>query len=737
MPRAGVLSARCLPLATLLLALACGHDSPRDSPVDPKLTPPVELEVALDDAAGTATLTWTRYEGDQPFAAYWVLRNEPQSTRVETLTALTDARQIVYVDSLLAPGSPYVYRVSTVNGAGFEAASRAHTARALHLAPVEILDANPDSRTASCSLAWTPYGGPRFRAYEVWRAHGTSSELRHTALNQTATAFVDTSLLGNTEYQYTVRTVTEEGAATTSAPATARVHGLETIWPLDLAAEERVRLSHDGEGRISAATAHVEANPFPESTRAVLYRLGRSTGPDIVDELLYACWWDRGPAPPAVMATEIVDDNTRWTALSGYLFDEWRLELFSSARDSVLRRQPLTRQPTLMVPDEYAEVATVVTLWSSWTPMSIYSISAYDDGEEICVHDFSQGEPPGLVSWRVRVGNNYVPAEEGVEFSGDALVLGEYTAAIITLDVPEHRSDSFRIEVEMAGPGAVWIGGNAEAPPDFAHCILIAQTYSGKVHAGLYSTSSLTAAGSLESDIVPNHVNPEGRYTIALGLDSGTVEATVPGDILDVVWSATDTPQEPLSAWTSLAAVESGFALLTIADRLYSVSPNGDVRKAFIAPLGGDVAELCVWEDPAEAGMYHVGMCVPDLHSIHVDRARAPSSRSRSVTVMSNQRWSLSEAAGPDPGSFLFPLSFAIGPNGRIYVLDAGNSRIQVFSAHGDYITQWGRRGSGPGEFDFGQGMAPEDFRGSIAVDDGGYIFVADPGNQRIQVFSP
>jgi len=104
---------------------------------------------------------------------------------------------------------------------------------------------------------------------------------------------------------------------------------------------------------------------------------------------------------------------------------------------------------------------------------------------------------------------------------------------------------------------------------------------------------------------------------------------------------------------------------------------------------------------------------------------------------MSNKRWSLSDAAGPDPGSFLFPLSFAIGPNGRIYVLDAGNSRIQVFSADGEYITQWGRRGSGPGEFDFGQGMAPEDFRGSIAVDDGGYIFAADPGNRRIQVFSP
>ena len=40
--------------------LAACHDAPRNNPFDPALTPPVELEVALDDTAGTATLTWSR-----------------------------------------------------------------------------------------------------------------------------------------------------------------------------------------------------------------------------------------------------------------------------------------------------------------------------------------------------------------------------------------------------------------------------------------------------------------------------------------------------------------------------------------------------------------------------------------------------------------------------------------------------------------------------------------------------
>ena len=42
-------------------SFACGHDSKRNNPLDPILTPAVELEVALDD---TATLTWTPYDGN-------------------------------------------------------------------------------------------------------------------------------------------------------------------------------------------------------------------------------------------------------------------------------------------------------------------------------------------------------------------------------------------------------------------------------------------------------------------------------------------------------------------------------------------------------------------------------------------------------------------------------------------------------------------------------------------------
>ena len=41
------------------------------------------------------------------------------------------------------------------------------------------------------------------------------------------------------------------------------------------------------------------------------------------------------------------------------------------------------------------------------------------------------------------------------------------------------------------------------------------------------------------------------------------------------------------------------------------------------------------------------------------------------------------------------------------------------------------------GRIRFGQGNVSTDFVGSIAVDDDGFIYVADVGNGRIQKFAP
>jgi len=73
------------------------------------------------------------------------------------------------------------------------------------------------------------------------------------------------------------------------------------------------------------------------------------------------------------------------------------------------------------------------------------------------------------------------------------------------------------------------------------------------------------------------------------------------------------------------------------------------------------------------------------------------------------------------------PNDVAFGPDRNLYVSDGyGNDRVVVFDPNGRFVRSWGQLGSGPGEF-----SQPH----SIAVDSEGRVYVADRNNARIQVF--
>jgi DNA-binding beta-propeller fold protein YncE len=84
-------------------------------------------------------------------------------------------------------------------------------------------------------------------------------------------------------------------------------------------------------------------------------------------------------------------------------------------------------------------------------------------------------------------------------------------------------------------------------------------------------------------------------------------------------------------------------------------------------------------------------------------------------------------------GEFCEPWGIAVGPDGKVYVADTWNHRIQVFTPDGQFLAQVGSSGqsgsavlSAPGQF-----FGPRD----ITVDPQGRIFVSDTGNKRVQVF--
>jgi hypothetical protein len=88
--------------------------------------------------------------------------------------------------------------------------------------------------------------------------------------------------------------------------------------------------------------------------------------------------------------------------------------------------------------------------------------------------------------------------------------------------------------------------------------------------------------------------------------------------------------------------------------------------------------------------------------------------------------------AGIPGDNFVRTADVAWDKSGNIYVADGvtmngGNARVAKFDKDGHFIKSWGSRGSETGQFNSLRG---------IALDAQGNVYVADAGNKRIQVFS-
>jgi len=86
--------------------------------------------------------------------------------------------------------------------------------------------------------------------------------------------------------------------------------------------------------------------------------------------------------------------------------------------------------------------------------------------------------------------------------------------------------------------------------------------------------------------------------------------------------------------------------------------------------------------------------------------------------------------AGNDEQHFNAPSDVVVAANGDIFVADGHggdtNARIVKFSKDGKFITAWGQKGTGPGEFRTPHGLA---------MDLAGRLYVADRENDRLQIF--
>lgn len=86
---------------------------------------------------------------------------------------------------------------------------------------------------------------------------------------------------------------------------------------------------------------------------------------------------------------------------------------------------------------------------------------------------------------------------------------------------------------------------------------------------------------------------------------------------------------------------------------------------------------------------------------------------------------------GQSRTQFLRPSDMLVAPDGSIFVVDGhhadGNNRVVKFDDEGNYLLEWGGTGTADGEF-----RDPH----ALAMDSQGRLFVGDRANSRLQIFT-
>jgi len=165
--------------------------------------------------------------------------------------------------------------------------------------------------------------------------------------------------------------------------------------------------------------------------------------------------------------------------------------------------------------------------------------------------------------------------------------------------------------------------------------------------------------------------------------------------------------------------------------------------KATFGSYGQDPDGPGPLQAPAGTFFKPLGITTDNSHNIYVvdsGNNRVEEFSSAGVFIKQIGSYGL-DPDGPGPlqapnGTLNYPRGVAVDSSGNVYVADTNNNRVEEFNSTGAFKKQIGSYGidpDGPGPLQAPDGTLNNP--GGVAVDSSGNVYVADSGNDRVEVF--
>ncbi len=327
-------------------------------------------------------------------------------------------------------------------------------------------------------------------------------------------------------------------------------------------------------------------------------------------------------------------------------------------------------------------------------------------------------------------------------------VAGNY--GFSTVDVGEGGSPTATTVV----PGGMTVVGDRLLVSDeMLHRVRVIDGLVDEVPPAVLPLPTLVARTPAQPAMVPAGVDvaPDGRLWVADGMDvlrfdpaQPAVEERVP---LPVVGSFHKDPA------TAVATTPDGGAWVAGGPRLYRLGSDLSVRSTVTAERDFEFAEAVavgpdgtVYVLGTRCGLSctDTGVIRFDAAGEFIDRFAASYPSARGLAVGGDGRVYIADTGnhrvqvvsvggaplfafgtvGSAPGQLRGPADVHVAGDGSVYVADTGNGRIQRFTADGAFVAAWGAGAFGS--------QGPTD----VSTDEAGRVLAADPANRRIRAFT-